>query len=37
MVSIVQQDVFSIHKIGDDGDFGATVIAGITGLRDRAR
>lgn len=36
-LSGLRQDAISIYKIGDNGDFGATVIAGITGAKDRAQ
>ena len=32
----LRQEAVSVSKIGDDGNFGATVIAGVTGPRDRA-
>jgi hypothetical protein len=33
----LRQEAISISRIGDDGNFGATVIAGVTGVRDRAQ
>jgi hypothetical protein len=32
----LRQEAVRIGKIGDHGNFGATVIAGVTGARDRA-